>query len=167
MTNIRRYFKYNNTVFLTHVTKDRRPLLEENAELLLSAINKFIDNSQFEIISWSILPDHFHILIGNADDSTPDLIKKIKLSFSTNLRKIMNIRSGRIWQFRYWDHMIHNQSDLNNHIDYIHYNPVKHGYTDNPFEWKYSLIHNYLNQGYYPDDWGVNEQIKFGGEYGE
>ncbi len=167
MTKIRRYFKKNDTVFLTHVINERKPILIENAEILLLSINKFTDNSPFDINSWIIMPDHFHILIGNADDSIPVLIKKIKLSFSAKLRKKLNIKSGRIWQFRYWDHMIRNQNDLNNHIDYIHYNPVKHGYVNNPFEWKYSSIHRYSSLGYYPDDWGVNEQIKFGGEYGE
>jgi putative transposase len=167
MTNIRRYFDNNDTVFLTHVAKDRNPILIENAELLLLSINKFIDNSQYDVVSWVVLPDHFHILIGNADAGIPELMRKIKLSFSTTLRKKINIKSGRIWQFRYWDHMIRDQNNLNNHIDYVHFNPVKHGCTKNPFEWKYSSIHKYLDRGYYPRDWGVTGQVNFEGEYGE
>jgi REP-associated tyrosine transposase len=72
-----------------------------------------------------------------------------------------------IWQRRFWDHIIRNQTDLNKHIDYIHYNPVKHGYVNSPFEWEYSSIHVYRDKGYYQSDWGMKEDLNIGGEFGE
>ena len=165
MTNIRRYFIEGDTIFLTHITYNRRPILIDNFDLLWSAVQKHVNNGR--IISWVILPDHFHIILNNNDIDIPTIIKKIKLTFSANLRKSINKKSGRIWQFRFWDHIIRNQDDLNNHIDYIHYNPVKHGLVRSPFEWKYSSLHDYVGRGYYPRDWGVREKIKFDGDFGE
>jgi putative transposase len=56
---------------------------------------------------------------------------------------------------------------MNRHIDYIHYNPVKHGLTNNPHEWCYSSLGKYFEDGYYSADWGVNERLHFSGGYGE
>ena len=56
---------------------------------------------------------------------------------------------------------------MNKHIDYIHYNPVKHGLVHNPFEWEYSSIHEYKNDGYYSDDWDLKDKLDFSGEFGE
>ncbi len=74
---------------------------------------------------------------------------------------------GKIWQRRFWDHVIRDQNDLNKHIDYIHYNPVKHGLIKSPFEWEYSSIHNFCAEGYYSLDWGVKDKPDMDGEYGE
>ena len=56
---------------------------------------------------------------------------------------------------------------MNRHIDYIHYNPVKHGLAKSPFDWRESSIHQYLEEGYYTRDWGINEGFEMPGEYGE
>jgi putative transposase len=94
-------------------------------------------------------------------------MKSFKLSFSENLRKRFNYKIKKVWQYRFWDHIIRDQNDLNKHINYIHYNPVKHGYIHNPFEWSYSSINDYLKQGYYQKGWGQKEEMNFEGEFGE
>ncbi len=81
------------------------------------------------------------------------------------LRKRLQQRAGRIWQYRYWDHVIRDQKDLNTHIDYIHYNPVKHALARNPFNWKYSSIAEYKDV--YSNDWGVKEVVIDRGNFGE
>ncbi len=91
----------------------------------------------------------------------------LKLSFGAYFRKENNLYSGRVWQSRFWDHIIRDQQDYNNHIDYIHYNPVKHNYTMSPFEWDYSSIHEYKRSGYYQRDWGKIKMINFEGDFGE
>ncbi len=65
------------------------------------------------------------------------------MSFSKSYRNLLKCNSGHIWQHRYYDHIIRDQNDLNRHIDYIHYNPVKHGYVKSPFDLKFSSIHKY------------------------
>lgn len=69
----------------------------------------------------------------------------------------------KLWQDRYWDHIIRDQEDLNKHIDYIHYNPVKHGYSNSPFDWDLSSIKEFD----YQEDWGVNKDIYFEEDFGE
>jgi putative transposase len=63
------------------------------------------------------------------------------------------------WQRRFWEHLIRDENDLNDHIDYIHYNPVKHGLVTEPSMWEYSSFHKYVNEGILPKDWGGIDKI--------
>ncbi len=66
-----------------------------------------------------------------------------------------------VWQRRFWEHLIRNQQDLNRHIEYIHYNPVKHGLTKTPVDWMYSSFHRYVDQGICDLKWGSGDKIEF------
>ena len=94
-------------------------------------------------------------------------MKEFKLKFSGLYRSRHHLNSGRIWQYRFWDHIIRNQDDMNRHIDYIHYNPVKHGLTDDPSKYEHSSISKFRKSGYYENDWGVQHMIDLKGEFGE
>ena len=63
-----------------------------------------------------------------------------------------------IWQDRFWEHTIRDENEFSNYIDYIHFNPVKHGYVQSPIEWKYSSIHEYIKRGIYEADWTLLEE---------
>jgi putative transposase len=95
------------------------------------------------------------------------LMRQFKLSFSTRYRKRSGTTVGRVWQYRFWDHQIRDETDLRRHLDYIHYNPVKHGLISNPFEWRLSSIRGFQEQGLYDDDWGVIKKPEFDEDYGE
>jgi putative transposase len=74
-------------------------------------------------------------------------------------------RDKGIWQRRYWEHAIRDDDDLARHIDYIHFNPVKHGYVSQVQDWTHSSFHRYVKQGLLPADWGGDVQIRdVGGE---
>ena len=167
MTNIRRYLNPGNTYFLTHVTHERNQILVENFSLLWHAMNRFRRQTNFDPIAWVVLPDHFHIVIDPGRNNLSDLMRRIKLSFSTALRGSLRQRQGRVWQYRFWDHVIRDQVDLSTHSDYVHYNPVKHGLVGDPFEWQYSSLHEYSENGYYARDWGVVSRPRLEGEFGE
>ncbi len=167
MTNIRRYLHEGNIYFLTHVTYNRHNILLNHFNLLWDSINKYQNETNFELIAWVVLPDHMHMLIDPKENNLSTLMKKIKLSFSMKYLKEQNLKSGKVWQNRFWDHIIRDQNDMNRHIDYIHYNPVKHQKIHNPFEWRYSSIKSYTENGYYQKDWGIHEVFKFEGEFGE
>jgi putative transposase len=77
------------------------------------------------------------------------------------------MKSGQVWQNRFWDHILSDQEDLNRHIDYIHYNPVKHGLTDDPLEWEHSSFRVYRSRGFYSDGWGVTDDPTDGRATGE
>ena len=71
-----------------------------------------------------------------------------------------NKREKGIFQRRYWEHTIRDEKDLNNQINYIHYNPVKHGYVKSVKDWEYSSFHKFVKKGLYDINWGSNTDIK-------
>ena len=148
-------------------TFQRKKILVSSYSILWESINKMRTKHNIDLIAWVVMPDHFHMLIDPKESDVAAFIHDVKLSFGAYYRKEQNIRSGRVWQNRFWDHVIRNQDDMNRHIDYIHYNPVKHGYTNNPNDWKYSSFSEYKEKGYYQDDWGAKDEIIINGEFGE
>jgi len=88
-----------------------------------------------------------------------------KLSYSRRYR--LRHGPGRVWQNRFWEHVIRDQDNLNRHIDYIHYNPVHHGIVTDPFEYSMSSAVSWFERGYYQRDWGVREPISLDGLFGE
>lgn len=165
MSKLKRYLSERNTYFITIVTTKRIPILINSTDLLFDAIEKTKNKYQGIIDYYVILPEHLHLIYHANENSLSDFVHDFKLSYGANYRKENNLHSGKLWQDRFWDHIIRNQVDLNNHIDYIHYNPVKHGLVKRPFDWEYSSIHNYKD--YYQTDWGVEDKIEFSGDYGE
>jgi len=92
----------------------------------------------------------------------------IKARFTKLLRYgVASSCNQEIWQQRLWEHEIRNTEDLNNHLDYLHYNPVKHGYVDKVADWKYSSFHRFVDKGYYDIDWGSGVVIKNMAGFGE
>ena len=71
-----------------------------------------------------------------------------------------------MWQPRFWEHQIRDDRDFTAHVDYIHYNPVKHGLVKAPKDWEWSTFHRYVDDGIYDIDWGVTEEVKFDGKVG-
>jgi putative transposase len=69
-------------------------------------------------------------------------------------------RERGIWQRRYWEHLIRDEDDLRRHVEYIHYNPVKHGHAPAPCEWPHSSFHRYVERGIYTLDWGASEEVR-------
>lgn len=167
MTNIRRHFQEGSIFFLTHVTADRRPLLVANYDLWESALRRTHTGRDFNLLAWVVLPDHVHMVIEPGGHDLSELMRKLKLSFSGQYRHRFGVTSGRVWQNRFWDHIIRDQNDLNRHIDYIHYNPVKHGQFASPFDWPFSSIHEYRRNGVYEADWGRVTPEGMASEFGE
>ncbi len=167
MSKLRRYFNKGQLCFLTSVTHDRCPLLVPNGPLLLDAIEIARSRLPFDVIAFVVMPDHLHFIIDPSGNDVTKIMQRIKMSFGSKFRKLHDLQSGLVWQRRYWDHIIRNPDDLETHIDYIHYNPVKHGLVTSPFLWEHSSIHRYKEQGYYRDDWGVMERLAFEGDFGE
>ena len=66
----------------------------------------------------------------------------------------------RLWQNRFWEHTIRDENDLNIHLNYIHYNPVKHGYVKSVKDWEFSSFHKFVKKGLYDINWGSNTDIK-------
>ena len=154
--NYKRVFIPNSLIFITVVTKDRKQILIENIDYLKESFKLTKQKFSFDIVAIIINKDHFHMIIKPEDiKSYPKIIGSIKSCFT----KISNIkysknnnRESSIWQRRYWEHTIIDKDDLNKHLDYIHYNSVKH-YGIAPKDWKYSSFDKFVEYGYYEYDW--------------
>jgi putative transposase len=167
MTNIRRYFREGQVYLLTHVTAKRYPLLLDHIDIFWRAHSAVIAPSGTDLIAWVVLPEHFHIIVDPHDGDLSLLMKRFKLKFSGLCRTRLGLSRGRVWQYRFWDHVIRDQEDLRRHIDYIHFNPVKHGLVKDPFEYEHSSLRKYFEEGHYSRDWGCQQLIKFDGDFGE
>ena len=164
MSNYKRYFNIlSNPVFVTFVTYNRQEILQQNINILRNSFKYAKDKYEFDIVAISILKDHCHVILyaSNPND-IPKIIRIIKFNFSINVpekficKKLSNsaIKRGEkgIWQRRYYDHIIRNEEDLYRHIDYIHYNSMKH-YKIAPKHWKFSSFNKFVQRGYYEKDW--------------
>lgn len=163
--NYRRAFIKNSKIFITVVVNKRRKLLIDKIELLRQAFKETKSKIPFEVDAIVILPDHIHMIIEPKEEKEyPNIIKSIKSYFSRQIdeTKIEDYeltqsrkekKEKDIWQRRYWEHTITDEEDLIKHIDYIHYNPIKHGYVKKAKDWQYSSFQKYVKQGLYEKDW--------------
>lgn len=155
--NYKRVFIPNSCIFITVVTYKRKNILTDNIEYLRQAFCEAKTKYNFDIIAIVINPNHFHMIIRPENISEyPKIIGIIKKTFTqiSGLKTEQNKnREADVWQRRYWEHSIIDENDLNKHIDYIHYNPVKHGYVKSPKEWKYSSFMKFVQAGFYEENW--------------
>jgi putative transposase len=171
----RRIFIPNTTYFFTeNLAERKRKLLIEQVDLLRSAFKIVKARHPFTIDAIIILPNHLHMImtLPEGDSNYSQRLNLIKGSFSRSIDNSENISDSRkkkrergIWQRRFWEHIIRDERDYENHINYIHYNPVKHGYVKKPVDWLYSSIHRYIAQGILTPDWATEPnflEMKFG-----
>ena len=163
--NYRRVYIQNSKIFITIVANKRRQILIKNIDLLRNSFNLIKEKIKFNIDAIVILPDHLHMIIEPKEiKKYPEIIKGIKSNFSRNIDKSKiedyeesesrkNKNETDIWQRRYWEHSIIDENDLQKHIDYIHYNPIKHGYVKRAKDWEYSTFKKYVKQGLYDENW--------------
>ncbi|CAN5500861.1 transposase [soil metagenome] len=162
--------------FFTVVLADRRStLLVDEIERLRNAYRTARQRQPFETIAICVMPDHLHALWalpeGDADFSSRwSLIKRgfssgLAASSSRSTSKITRREKG-IWQRRYWEHTIRDDADLERHVDYIHFNPVKHGHVARVSDWPHSSFHRYVRQGLLTADWG-GDMREMPGNFGE
>ncbi len=159
----RRAWVPGGTYFFTVVLADRsQKLLTEHIDILRRTMRDVRSRHPFEILAMVVLPDHLHAIwqLPEGDSAYPTRWALIKSDFSRQIAPSEHITLSRhlkrergIWQRRYWEHCIPNEHDLNRHIDYIHFNPVKHGHVERAIDWPYSSIHRYVRQGVLPENW--------------
>jgi putative transposase len=154
----RRYYVPNSIIFVTQVTHNRARLLGDPdiLALLRSILHQAQERYPFLMLGYVFLPDHLHLLIRPTEDAT---LSQIMHSFKPNFTKAYKRSQGitdslRMWQPRFWDHVIRDEIDLERHLDYIHYNPVRHGWVEKPEDWPPSSFLAWKERGAYPDRWG-------------
>ena len=159
MTNIRRYDPTGRPVFITAVCYRRKQYLETGwqKELLLSVMREVKLSSGFAMHAYVILDDHFHWIITPVGPNFSAIMQSIKLRFVHRYKKAIGRKEqATLWQRRFWDHVIRNSEDLHRHMDYIHYNPVKHGYVSKPSDYRWSSFNTHVRMGNYAANWGTD-----------
>ena len=167
--NYRRAFIQNSFLHLIIVSYERKNIFVDNINLLRLAFKNAKQFFSFKIIAICVLPDHIHVILNPKNiKEYPKIITSIKYYFSKNYNVgvetptygYVNKGEKGIFQRRFFEHTITSEEELNNQIDYIHYNPVKHGLVNNICDWQYSSFHKFVKQGLYENDWGNTKDIK-------
>jgi len=172
MTNYRRIYTPGATWFFTINLAERNnnALLIENIDQLRQAFRYVKQRRPFDINAAVVLPEHLHCVWTLPPNYSEYSIRwnLLKAHFSRSIHKGEHVSVSRIskrergiWQRRFWAHLITNERDFNQHIDYVHWNPVKHGWPKQAADWPYSSFHRYVKLGIYPLDWGGAEEFNF------
>ena len=159
MRNVRRYIIPGHPVFITQVCFERRPLLEDVPRKLvvLDVLRELKTELGFRMLAWAILPDHVHLLIDPRDGRFSELMRSFKLRVHRQER----LPTGdRFWQPRFHDHICRTDIDVERHIDYIHYNAVRHGHAPKPLDWAWSSFRTYVEMGIRLPDWAAQAEPK-------
>ena len=169
MVGYRRNFLPGGTFFFTVTLADRQStLLTDHISVLREAFRKTRAERPFDIDAIVILPDHLHAILtlpeGDADFS--HRWRRIKSIFTRRVlyhdgEMAPRDHTGRLlWQRRFWEHTIRDETDFSGHVDYIHFNPTKHGLVSNPFDWPHSSLHRFARSGIVTTDWDLEAEVQ-------
>ena len=179
MSNYRRVTVCGATYFFTVNTHLRQQILLDTdvRTALREAIGRVRETMPFTVDAWVLLPDHMHCLwtlpVDDDDYSTRwRIIKTIVTQCCGGRLQSQRWQTprrtakgqGTLWQHRFWEHLIRDERDFNNHVDYLHCNPVKHGYVPQVSQWPYSSFHRYVKAGVLVENWAGSD---FDGKFGE
>jgi putative transposase len=180
MSRYRRSRVPGTTYFFTVNTYRRQRILTlpEVFVTLRNALRAVRDQHPFRIDALAVLPDHLHTLWTLPPDDADYALRwsLIKRQVSQSARHLIaqaqsasrvKRREIGFWQRRYWEHQIHDDADFARHMDYVHYNPVKHGLVEQVRDWPYSTFHRHVRMKMYPIDWAGGDIVKAEGGYGE
>ena len=171
MARYRRARVAGGTYFFTVVTERRQRVLvlPEVRVALRAAIENVRLTRPFEINGWVLLPDHLHAIWtlppDDADFATrwrlikSHVTRQCAFLFSPEFHTLRRSAKhcGTLWQHRYWEHLLRDEADLRTHLDYLHWNPVKHALARRVADWPWSSFHRYVAHGAYPPDWGLDD----------
>ena len=175
MTNYRRNFIPGGSYFFTVNLADRhQQLLTAHIDRLRAGFRYARMRHPFAITAIVVLPDHLHAIwtLPEGDADFAMRWRLIKSAFSRALPNGEAVSQSRfdrgergIWQRRYWEHTLRDENDFARHVDYIHFNPVKHGLAKRVRDWPHSSFHRMVRRGVYPEDWAGDvsaESVEFG-----
>jgi putative transposase len=149
--------------FTVNLAERNKTLLVDGFEILREVINTVKKQHPFILDAMVVLPEHLHAIFTLPPDDKDFTTRwmLIKSGFSRQLPQQEQINKSRkrkgernIWQRRYWEHLICDENDFEKHVDYIHFNPVKHGHVKMAVDWPYSTIHEYIRKGLLNRHWG-------------
>jgi putative transposase len=175
MVRYRRNLIAGGTFFLTATLADRTSsALTDYVAALRTAVRLTRRQHPFAIDAVVVLPDHMHIVmtLPPSDAGFPIRLSLIKRRFTNAIAKtgatVARHRNGEsaLWQRRFWEHTIRDETDFERHVDYIHFNPVKHSLVTRVRDWPYSSFHRFVRHGILPEDW-AGDSTQYRASFGE
>jgi putative transposase len=168
MSDYRRAYQEGGCYFFTVVTHGRKKLLTEPAiyQRLRDAFLHVTGREPFHVDAIVVLPDHLHCVwrLPQDDHDFSSRWRLIKHFVSRGVATDLSERQEKlVWQRRFWEHLIRDERDWQRHIDYIFYNPVKHGYVSRAADWQWSSFPDAVSRGWYDIDWGATEPQSIAG----
>lgn len=158
---LKRLYIPNAIYFITAVSENRQPVFARDGaiELLRVTMHTVQEIHPFGMRGFVFLHDHLHLLLYVPEQTTiSQVMHSLKRNYTRNYKDRLSIDGSlRLWQRRFWDHVIRDERDFLNHLDYIHWNPVKHGYVLCPVDYAHSSFHEYVRRGWYDAAWGAIE----------
>ena len=169
MTNYRRNFVAGGTFFFTvNLANRSTSLLTDHIDHLRAAFRYVNARHPFTTDAIVIMPDHLHAILTlpSEDRDFPLRWRLIKTMFSRSVEQSEPVSQSRkdkgergIWQRRFWEHTIKDEIDYTRHVDYIHFNPVKHGCVSLVSAWPHSSFHRFVRDGILPKDWTGSPKV--------
>ncbi|MEO6024852.1 MAG: transposase [Burkholderiales bacterium] len=174
MSRYRRSLTGGATYFFTVNTYQRQTILThpDVRSALRDAIQYVRETMPFFVDAWVLLPDHLHTIwtLPEGDAAYGKRWGMIKAHVSGKCAHVVEAktprnesrikrREGILWQRRFWEHQIRDDLDYQRHVDYIHFNPVKHGLVTRVADWPHSTFHRYVKHGVYREDWALDRTI--------
>ena len=153
--NFRRYYIPGSAVFITQVVESRLPVFRDPAAvtLLRTTLHNVQELHPFTMLGYVFLPDHFHVIIQpTGEDNFSQIMHSLKPNFTKAYKAMQGLSSSqsmKFWQKRFWDHVIRDDQDMENHLHYIHFNPAKHGVIGEPRDWSDSSYLEWERRGLY------------------
>lgn len=177
MVHYRRNRLPGGTYFFTVTLRDRgADTLTRHIDTLRTVMRETRARRPFRTEAIVVLPDHLHAIwtLPDGDADYPGRWRSIKAAFAMRLGKagmaLQKNAKGEVdlWQRRYWEHTISNDADYASHVDYLHFNPVKHGHVQSVRDWPHSSFHRFVRDGKLKEDWGgaISEAVAESG-FGE
>jgi putative transposase len=155
----KRLYGAGGTYFFTVVTAHRDPWLDNprHVQCLGAALRETRASHPYSMLAYVVLPDHLHCMWALPDQDADFSLRwaLVKRRCSAQVCAISpSMRNRPMWQPRFWEHHVRDERDFTRHLDYIHYNPVRHGYAASARDWPWSSFTKFVRSGAYDGDWG-------------
>lgn len=133
-------------------------ILTDLGQMVVEAWGDVKQDTGMELICWAVLPDHFHVVMDTNFNTVSTLTHAFKLASAKRFHREPVAGRTQLWEAASWSQKISSQGELERHIDFVHYNPVKHGLASKPWDYQQSSFREFVKHGYYFKDWTLDSE---------
>lgn len=143
-------------LFLTLAAYQRANVLTEHVNVINESWKLIEREHGMELICWVVLPNHTHLVLDTNFNPISTLTHSFKLATAKLFHAAKVTGRTALWESQYWSQPMESQRDLERHVDFVHYNPVKHGLAVRPWDYQHSSFREFVKHGYYFKEWTLD-----------